>query len=971
MVEQEATSNLENILSQINGIKGIYSVSNEGQGLIEITFDRNADIDLKRFEVASAIRQLYPRLNPKISYPLIEQRGRETENKKPLLIYRINAALAPFQIRKTVIDLFTTELSQIQGVKSVDVNGGEDLQITIAYNYAKLNQFDISPQQIGQLVSESFQTIYPGITRTSNGENMILVVKHSLIGLEQIENLLIASKTANIRIKDIAKVYFEESKPQQYFRINGLNSISLVVYSAEGTNRLSLAQNIRRVVNSLKSKLPSGYHFQLQHDDTEYISAELNKNFLRSGLAIAILTLLILLTYRSWLYLSILISSLLVNLLLTSLIAFVLGISIHLYTIAGITISFGMMIDNLIIMLDHLKRKRNDKIFRAILGATLTTMMALLMVLILPAEDRNNLSEFAVIVSVALGSSILVASIFVPAIYSSLLKVSIQKRNSNARLRSHVIFEQRYFQLISIFSRWRKTMLLTCVLAFGLPVFLLPSRWEGNEWYNETIGSDFYQEVLRPYVDPLLGGALRPFVRSVYERGGFREPERVRLIVNAELPHGNTIDDMNRITIGVEKYLQSVSGIENFVTNVYSGQYAVIQITFNKAFENGSLPFRLKNQLIARSLDWNGISWNIFGVGQGFNNSSSNDLPSFRAEMRGYNYKELEQLAEKLAKKLVAHPRIQKVNTNERLSWNEKPSQEWILEIHETSVQPASIAQSVSLKTGQVKIRNHLNVDGNSYPVSIQLQDQRIQLYEIMNNYIVANEQVLKLDPIASITLQKTASAIHKQDRQYIRDIGFDYFGSNKFGSEFLTEMLKEMELEMPAGYTAKKVNWDWGIEKLKRQYGILLILLIAIYFLTAILFENTKQPLYIIFSVPLSFIGLFLAFAWGSYYFDQGGYAAFILLGGLTVNATIFIINDLNNTTHRNYNRAVIKAVAGKMLPILLTTFSTCLGLVPFLIGGQNEIFWFSLSIGSIGGLLVSIPFTVLVLPTFLWNNG
>jgi multidrug efflux pump subunit AcrB len=139
-------------------------------------------------------------------------------------------------------------------------------------------------------------------------------------------------------------------------------------------------------------------------------------------------------------------------------------------------------------------------------------------------------------------------------------------------------------------------------------------------------------------------------------------------------------------------------------------------------------------------------------------------------------------------------------------------------------------------------------------------------------------------------------------------------------------------------------------------------------------LFENLKEPFFIISMIPLSFIGLFLTFAWGGFYFDQGGYAAFVMLGGLVTNAAIFIVNDFNNLRKKKpaalYNRLLIKAAANRARTIFLTTISACCGLIPFLIEGQNEVFWFSLAAGTIGGLLFSLCAVFVVLPVLLWKK-
>jgi len=143
--------------------------------------------------------------------------------------------------------------------------------------------------------------------------------------------------------------------------------------------------------------------------------------------------------------------------------------------------------------------------------------------------------------------------------------------------------------------------------------------------------------------------------------------------------------------------------------------------------------------------------------------------------------------------------------------------------------------------------------------------------------------------------------------------------------------------------------------------------LIVGIYLICVVFFENFRQPLLIVFIIPLSFIGLFLIFAWGGFYFDQGGYAAFLMLGGLVVNSAIFIFSDYKNQKGRLQYRNVTKSVFQKAWPITLTVVSTCVGLIPFLINGDKEVFWFSLSVGMIGGLAFSTFVVLFVLPALM----
>lgn len=975
IVEENVTSQLENSFAQISQIKQMYSVSHEGFGIVELTFDEHADLQFKKFEIASIVREVYPKLKPQPTYPQWEQRGRDNQSKKPLLIYQVNADFTPLEISNAVKGVFQTDIAQIAGVNTVNVVGAVGSQITISYDYDQMVYYGVSAEDISKAISQSFNPKYVGFANTSNDKRIRIAVEGRLTDLSHLKNLEVRKGGRIVLLKNIARVESGESQHTSYHRVNGLNSISLVVYANDEVNRVRVATEVKETVERLVNRLPVGYQLQLQYDDTDFVVTELRKNFVRSGIAILVLAVFALLAYRTWRYLVILFASLAVNLSLTALTAYLLNISIHLYTIAGITIALGMMIDNIVFILDHLKHKSNPNIFRALLGATLTTILALLMVLTLPAEERNNLSEFAVIVSISLATSILVAIFFVPALHSRVTKEDEQSkepRYSVIRQKAHSL--RSYTKVINVVAKYRKLFLIFLILSFGTPVFLLPSRWSDHEWYNRTIGGDYYQDRIKPWVDRILGGTLRPFVQNVFQQGGYRAPGRTRLLVRAELPYGNTLSEMDRIIRSLEAYIGTVDGVENFVTTISSGQLATVEITFEKRYERSALPVYLKNQLASRSLDWGGVNWWISGVGQGFNNSSSaNNMPTYRVEMRGYSYIDLQFQAERLAEKLKKHQRVRNVNIDEHLASDEKSTFQWSLNFKGIGTNPGMLASSLREKAGAFNSEVVIEFNGQLVPVKFLSIGGELEMFKAMNNYLQTQRGLTKLAQQAQMTLVETPSAIHKENRQYVRVIGFEYLGSSKIGSAYLDTVLEEISREMPAGYTAinQDLRWDWG--QTQRQYSVLLIMIIGIYFLATILFEDFRLSLLIILSIPISFIGVFLTFYWGRFFFDQGGYAAFVLLAGITVNGSIFIINDYKsmlNKRNKHLNSTIIKAVAGKMRPLLLTITSTCLGLVPFLLGGESEVFWFSLAVGTMGGLIASIFVFILVLPVMLWAN-
>jgi multidrug efflux pump subunit AcrB len=606
----------------------------------------------------------------------------------------------------------------------------------------------------------------------------------------------------------------------------------------------------------------------------------------------------------------------------------------------------------------------------------------------LPEDERNNLTDFVSIVALALTASLISSLIFTPEIYKLVIernKEKIQVESNSRRknkirlLKWRVKILNSYQVVIGWIAHYRKTFIVVLILLFGTPVFMIPEKWENHNWYNRTFGSDLYIEDIRPYVDMIFGGSLRLFTYNVFERNIYREPERTKLYVIAELPFGNTIEQMNRILTGVEQYLGTIRGIDKYVTNIYSGQNARIEIFFEEAFEKSTLPNQLKSKLIDRSLDWGGVDWRIYGVGQGFSNAFGEQIPSFKVLMKGYNYDELERQAEHLKQKLLKHNRIQKVNINDRLDYSEKSSQEYVLQFNNevlalTGSNLSEVLHQLRDSSKPTNTAGYLVMNSFRYPIFLKEKNSNnFSTWRMMDNAVRTTQmKSLKLSSVAQLSLQKVNNAINKKDRQYLRVVGFDYNGSSKLGEKYLTDKLDEMENEMPAGYTAEIQARGLDLEKLKRQYSILIFVIIANFIICSVLFENLKQPFLVIITIPIAFIGLFLTFGLFNFYFDQGGYAAFLMLGGLIANSAIFILNDFNNqlVKGRNLNRRLLKTIANRGRTIFITTISACCGMIPFLIEGQSEIFWFALAAGTIGGLVMSMFSVFVVLPVLMFNR-
>jgi multidrug efflux pump subunit AcrB len=982
VIEQQVTSVLENNLSQLQGLKQINSVSRSRRGSITLEFDPKTDMQQKLFEVTSLIRQIHPLLPVTASYPLVSGGSESHAEKSPLLVYTINAPQQASVIRQRSQEIFNKLVGGKEGISEVLVTGAPQLQLSVTFNMAQCRSLGKDPAELIATVQSSLTDGFPGHVPVMGGNQYVMHLRAGAANVSSIENMPLALKPPTvIRLKDIATVQLEEQPARQFFRVNGKTNVFATIYARQGGNRILMAQKIKRMI-AAPGAWPQGYEASLAFDDSDFLQKELSSNYRRILLSLGILVLFVLITYRNFRHLLTLTSALLISISFTIILVRVAGVPVHLYTIAGMAISFGLILDNLIIMLDYYRQLGNRKVFTAMLASAATVVCALLMVFLLPEQEQNNLHDLALVICFSLVSSLAVALWFVPGLYSLLNKKRMLAPGSISHRKKLINSGLAYAALISFIAKRKFVFCCAVILLFGLPVYLLPREWKGHEWYNETIGSAGWQESAQPVLNRWLGGTSYSFIRNLREKSGFRDPAQNRLFVDAELAPGNTPMQMNLILREVEKYISAETCIDKFVTRVYNGEGGGIEITFKKEYEHTMMPFRLKSRLVTKSLEWGGVDWNIYGVGQAFTNTAAEESGRFSVTLKGYNYDQLEHHAGVLGGILSRNKRVQKINTAEPLNAFDRVTGQYTLTLDERVIalqgaNKSAILQEVSKRTPSLIPAGYASIYNNIYPAVLKEKNaDDYSAYDLLQRPLVTDSnKMVRLNDFATLAFQPGTNALYKENRQHLRAVGFNFLGPEESGSSYLAKTLDEFNKTLPPGYTAQKSHAGpppaSGI-----HYSFLVCLLIAAaFFICSMLFESLRQPLLIICTVPVSFLGVFIVFPAGEFFFDQGGYGGFIMLGGLVVSAAIFIVNDFNSLRKKTpaaalHNKMLVKAVANRSRTILLTTLSNICGLVPFLLDGDEQVFWFSFAAATAAGLLFSLLGLFVVLPVLLWKK-
>ena len=997
IVEMESTSKLEAMLARIKGVKSIYSTSGNGWGRITLELDKHTSIDVARFEASTIVRQTWPELPREVSYPTISVRRPDENSARPFMTFTLNSAATPFVIQQYAENNIKPQLSNIAGLYKIEVRGATPMEWQLEYDNDQLETLGVTVNDLREAVSRYYSTDFLGMAQTElNGTDRtwmrIMLVSDSEDKAFDATAISVKNRDgALIRLDQLVKVIRTEQKPTSYYRINGLNSIYISLTAEETANQLQLSKEVDDAIEGIRNSLPQGYEIHNSYNATERIHAELNKIYYRTGLTVLILLLFVFLITRNVRYLFLITVTLAVNLFIAVIFYYLLRLEIQIYSLAGITISLSLIIDNVIIMTDHLMHKKDRKAFIPILAATMTTVGALSIIFFLDEKIRLNLQDFAAVVMINLTVSLLVALFFVPAMVE---KIQLKKRKprkarfkffSTRKLTIH--FTRFYGKLIILLSRYKWIPFTAIVLLFGLPVFLIPDKIEKETpfatQYNKVFDNSTYKEKVKPVMNKALGGTLRLFVEKVFQGSYFSRNDETVLTITATMPNGTTLPQMNALIEKMERYLSSFSEIRQFQTDIPNARRASIRVFFSKASERSGFPYQLKSSVIGKALEMGGGSWGVYGLqDQGFSNDVRDQAGQYRVKLYGYNYDELTAWADTLKSQLLSYRRIKEVIINSNYSWYKDDYQEFSFDLNKQrlaaeGILPGELFSSLSPIYAHDVWAGAIMIGGMRE--EIKLNSKQAKTHDIWSLQQVSHsigDRTYKLGEVADITKTQAPQEVGKENQQYRLVVQYDYIGAHTQGNKILEREVESLNDRLPMGYTAQQESsgWGWG-SKDNKQYWLIGLLIVIIFFTTSVLFNSIKQPLAVIFIIPVSFIGVFLTFYWFKLNFDQGGFASFILLSGITVNASIYILNEYNMIRkHKPLLpplRAYLKAWNSKIVPIFLTVVSTILGFIPFMVGFDKESFWFPLAAGTIGGLIMSVVGIFIFLPLLVVKKG
>lgn len=986
-VEMEATSKLEGILSGLDHVSNVSSVSSRGMGTIRVSFNKGTNMDAARFEAASAIRNIRNSLPDGITYPVISRPdGSSTSD----IVYLVKGNIPSREISRYLGEHVLNKLASIPGVDNIETEGGAPFHWVITYDAAKSSMAGIEADDIASAFNSYYGSEAVGMAYTEEGMMSVRLEeeKGPDFGMIPVKK----SGEEIIYLRDIASWRYEESTPASYFRVNGLNTITLAVEIASSANLLAVASEIRNRMDGLQLAFPPEITASIAYDSSEYVQRELNKIYKRTGYCLLILLVFVFMIYRSWRYMLIIMAALAVNILTAVVIYSFSGMPIHIYTLAGITVSLGIVIDTSIVMIDHYYHFRDKKAFPAIMSAAMTTVCALLMTLLLPEREKANLVDFGMVIIINLSLSLAVSYLFVPAL------MELMPDNRNEQWHKPVILRRKtnrnelYCRYIDwgIHHRW--VYIVAFVAAFGLPLCMLPTALSEREKASAGIGRKMMDRIVtwNPYesnrinVDKFAGSSFALFYRALDRSDYYRQPKKKQLVVRAGMPDGCTVSQLNDIVKNMENYLSQYDEISVFTTKINSYNDAEITVEFKPEYEYSAFPMSLKAEVTRMALNFGGANWSVEGIDDNsFNNNIYSGDKNDGIVFKGYNYSDLLRYATMALDYMSGNGRVRQPEVWAGWQYG-RPSSEFVLKYDYgrmalADVNPYEYHRMLSSLLYDEKI-GKAYYEGELSDVVLRSSDMdSYDLWHVLNSPVTIGESKVTLSGLGSIEKKNTGLDIHKENQSYTLEVRYDFVGSDQLARQFKKDVVNHFnDVVLPVGFKTEDSSSGWFFDSKESYFWLIFLIIVAIYIVLSMTFESFRYPLPVIFMIPISFIGVFLVFGLTDYSFDQGGFAAFVMLSGIVVNAGIYILTTyqglLNNPSNRQTTARSIhlylKAFSQKIRPIFLTIVSTILGLLPFLSDGPEEVFWFDFAIGTISGMLFSIIAIIFVLPVFCINK-
>jgi HAE1 family hydrophobic/amphiphilic exporter-1 len=983
-MEAFVTSPLEAAAQQVKGIRKITSTSRadpRGTGSsaeIDIEFDRNVRMDFAQLDLSERFASLRDELPPAV-YPQIQPYvPREfSDEEQRFLSYQLHGPYTFGRLAEVAEEEIEPVLSAVDGVAGILIWGDQDREVAVELDRQKLEALDLRPEQVEQRIRDLSTLRAPG-SLVLEGRQVTLAVRTRVQHPSELEDLVIVQRPEGaVRLRDIGTVREQTADATSYFRINGQPTISIFVTRESGTNAVRVADAVKAAVIPLGERLPPGATLELDEDQSKEIRQQLTDLRLRAVAAAIVIFLVLTLFLRSMGAVLVVFATIGFSVLIAVNMLYIGGFSLNVLTLAGLAWGFGLIVDNGIVVLENVERHSHlgksprqaasdgaRQVMLPVIAATATTAIVLVPFLFLQGELRIYYLPLAFAVAFSIVASLFVAFTFVP---------TMAGRIQHWRARVYGVPGGKGTGDSPPGSPSQETQGAAPAGRGTADSGRAPGYIRA---YRSVLGFALDHPVLVTAVClAALGGSWWLFDKHVTRgiRWSAFWGQDTYISVQINFPRGAGLDRTDELARAFEEKVSTLPEVDRYETWVQP-QFAFMRITFPKELETTQVPVAIKEQMVAYSYQFSGADVRVYGYGPSFYGGGSSP-PNYSLKILGYNYLEVQDLADDLAGRLERFSRIQDVDPNASGRWYERDKEfEYYLAVdrealgaHDVTVEELLRFVSANLPSDRPRTQV-LRVGAEELPFAVKLGGYRdFDLIDMRQLRIPSSSgREVRLADVAEVQRRNVLSRILREDQQYQRTVAWEFRGPRKLG-----DLIRDAVVEattLPPGYKIEEDDrWGWDEEEKTQVYLAVIFAVLLIYMVTAALFESLAAPFVVLLTLPLALIGVFLIFFYADATFTRTAYIGTIMMGGIVVNNAILIVYHIGELRQRMPTRdAILQGTLERVRPILMTTFTTVFGLLPLVLfaQSQDENIWNSLALATIGGLISSTLFVLVAIP-------
>lgn len=956
-IEQNVTRPLENSLNAVNDLKHITSKSRENISVITLEFEYGKDIDVLTNDVRDKLDMVKSALPDNAENPII---FKFSSDMIPIVMLSVQASESMPGLYKILDDAVVNPLARISGVGSVSISGAPKRQIHIYVDPTRLEAYNLSIETISAIVAAENRNI-PGGSFDIGSDTYALRVQGEFASPEELKNIVVGSVNGrNVYLHDVARIDDSlEERAQQTYN-DGEKGAMIVIQKQSGANSVEISNKVLKMLPQLQRRLPSDVKLGIIVDTSDNIRNTIDSLVETVMYALLFVVIVVFAFLGRWRATLIIVITIPISLIASFIYLAVTGNSLNIVSLSALSISIGMVVDDAIVVLEnvttHIERGSAPKqaavhgtneVAVSVIASTLTLIAVFFPLTLVTGMTGVLFRQLGWMVTIMMIISTICALSLTPMLCSQLLRRDVKHGRIYNLLFTPInkgldAFDNGYAWLLTKVVGHKTVTILVCLVIFISSLGLL-----------KFVGTEFF-----PTADD------------------------GRLGVNLELPIGTRVEIAHDVAQRLaEEWREKYPEIQ--VMNYTTGQ-ASSDNTYASLRDNGSHIVSMNIRLtdpgerdrkiteIAAMMREDLKRYPEFKKSQvnvgGNRGGAMGGQATIDFEIYGYNFNETDSVARQLTDVLS---RI-KGTADVMISRSDyQPEYQVDFDREKLAI------YGLNLQTAATYLRNRINgslasqfrEDGEEYDIKVMYDPEfRTSIADIENILIYnAAGNGVRVKDVGTVVERFTPPTIERKDRERIITVSTVVSGVPM--SEVVAQSQKEIDkMDLPVGVNIQLAgSFEDQQDSFRDLLMLAVLIIILVYIVMAAQFESYTYPAIIMTSLMFAFSGVFIILYLSGHTLNVMSMIGAIMLIGIVVKNGIVLIDyiSLNRERGLSIRQAVVLGGKSRLRPVVMTTLTTILGMVPMAVGsGQGAEMWRPMGTAVIGGLTLSTILTLLFVP-------